>query len=113
MAATNALGLVDAGLTCLVEARRRDAEYPEETKLDGDAKRRLNVAITAAHTVVEEPAAPTDELRAMGLWWEDGPDVALSPDEAEAVFHYVNGDSHMIEKGALDKVMAKVAPEGF
>lgn len=63
-------GLVDAALTLLVEARRRDEDMPQFEGLSEDQVRRLNVAITAAHTVLEEPTMPTPELRAMGLWWE-------------------------------------------
>ncbi len=53
-------GLVDAALVILVEARER-------AELQG-VERRLNVAITACHTVLEPPSMPTDELRAMGLY---------------------------------------------
>lgn len=65
-------GLVDAALTILVEARRRSEENQGTRRpfLDADARRRLDVAIAAAHTVVEPPTLPTDGLRAMGLWWE-------------------------------------------
>lgn len=110
--------MADAGLSCLVEGRRRAQEGIGEP-LDADAQRRLEVAITAAHTVCEPPSAPTDELRAMGLWWDDGGEdapggsVTLSRVEAQAVFDYINGDSHMIGDGVLDAIMAKVAPEGY
>lgn len=110
-------GLVDAALGVLVEARGRAAKGVGEL-LDTDAKRRLDVAITATHTVLEPPSLPTDELRAMGLWWEDaeataGGSVTLTAPEAKAVFDYIQGDSHMIGDGVLDAIMAKVTPEGY
>lgn len=73
MPSENIKGLVDAALGILVEARRRANEVetmPEANGLDAPALRRLNVAITAAHTVLEPPSMATYELRSMGLWWE-------------------------------------------
>ena len=63
-------GLVDAALALLVEARRRNEEFTHPP-LDSEDNRRLGVAISAAHTVLEPPSMGTPELRAMGLWWED------------------------------------------
>lgn len=64
--------MVNAALTLLVSARKLDegeaaADLP---LLDEAGRRRLGVAITAAHTVIEPPSMPTDELRAMNLWQE-------------------------------------------
>lgn len=64
--------LVDAAIGCLVEARRRNADLDsaDVARLSEDDERRMGVAITAAHTVIEPPSMPSDELRAMGLWWD-------------------------------------------
>lgn len=109
-------GLVDAALTILVEARRRASEGRIGEAMEADTLRRLNVAITAAHTVIEPPSMPTDELRAMGLWWEldtnatdePGP-VVLSREEAVTLRGYINGDSFDVKH--LDSFMAKVGEE--
>jgi hypothetical protein len=67
-------GLLDAAMVLLVEARSRDevaqTRVGKVGALDDAGRRRLGVAITATHTVLEPPSLPTDELRKMGLWWD-------------------------------------------
>lgn len=62
--------LVMTALAILVEARLRATSGAPDSPpfFDGAAEHRLGVAITAAHTVLESPSTPTDELRAMDLW---------------------------------------------
>ena len=110
-------GLVEGALTLLVEARRISTEarristeaLNDDSTFDDDAQRRLGVAITATHTVLEAPLIPTDELRAMGLWWGDGEGgIVLTREEAVALREYIHGDSHVVDVNLIDAFMAKV-----
>jgi hypothetical protein len=64
---SNIEGLIDAGSRCS-SRRVHDTLTGVSRTLDVNQEWRLDTAITAARTVLEPPSAPTDKLRAMGLW---------------------------------------------